>query len=215
MERFHRQLKDALRVPVRQPGLAVTSPMGPIRAASRSKEDSAISSAEMVYGEPLTLPGDFVDLSTPPPDSFMQQLRERMSRFQPPPTRPVPVQQASHQEAALHKAEFVYIRRGAAASSISPLYSGPYRVISSHFTWTLEARTRSCQQIAETTSPRPLPSTASGASLVRQTSGLFRWRNWRPGTSSRGSRLRRPPLGGVVWRESRKKSSSQFVISTR
>ena len=87
------------------------------------KEDSAISSAEMVYGEPLTLPGDFVDSSAPP-------LWERMSQFQPPPTRPVPVQQASHQEAALHKAEFVYIRRGAAASSISPIYSGPYRVFS-------------------------------------------------------------------------------------
>jgi hypothetical protein len=84
----------------------------------------------MVYGEPLTLPGDFVDSSTPPPVNCMQQLRDKMSRFQPPPTRPVPVQQVSHQEAALHKAQFVYIRRGAAASSISPLYSGPYRVIS-------------------------------------------------------------------------------------
>jgi hypothetical protein len=85
------------------------------------KEDSAISSAEMVYSEPLTFIGDFVDSSTLAPDSFMQQLRDKMFRFQPPPRRPVSDRQASQQEAALHKADFVYIKRGAAASSISPL----------------------------------------------------------------------------------------------
>jgi hypothetical protein len=53
-----------------------------------------------------------------------------MTRFQPPPTRPVEAKPVSHQEAALHRADFVYIRRGAAASSLSPLYLGPYRVIS-------------------------------------------------------------------------------------
>jgi hypothetical protein len=84
------------------------------------KEDSAISSAEMVYGEPLTLPGDFVDSSAPPLVSFG---RGCLSSSLHPRGR-------SHQEAALHKAEFVYIRRGAAASSISPIYSGPYRVFS-------------------------------------------------------------------------------------
>jgi hypothetical protein len=86
--------------------------------------------AEMVYGEALTLPGQFVEASTPPGDSFLQLLRERMTRFQPPPTRPVEVKPASQQEAALHKADFVYVKRGAVASSLSPLYSGPYRVIS-------------------------------------------------------------------------------------
>jgi len=84
----------------------------------------------MVYGEALTLPGDFLEASTPPGDNFLQLLRERMSRFQPVPTRPVEVRPVSQHEAALHRADFVYIRRGAAASSLSPLYSGPYRVIS-------------------------------------------------------------------------------------
>jgi hypothetical protein len=53
-----------------------------------------------------------------------------MSQFQPQATRPVEVKLVSQQEAALHRADFVYIRRGTAASSLSPLYSGPYRVIS-------------------------------------------------------------------------------------
>jgi hypothetical protein len=62
--------------------------------------------------------------------SFICFEDERMSQFQLPPTRPVEVKPASQQEAALHKADFVYVRRGAVASSLSPLYSGLYRVIS-------------------------------------------------------------------------------------
>ncbi len=99
-----------------------------LRAAP--KEDCGISSAEMVYGEALTLPWDFLEASTPPGDSFLQQLRERMNRFQLLPTRPVEAKPVSQQQAALHTADFVYIRRGAEASSLSPLNSGPYRVIS-------------------------------------------------------------------------------------
>jgi hypothetical protein len=64
----------------------------------------------MVYGKALTLPGEFLEASTPPGDNFLQLLRERMSRFQPPPTRPVEVKPASQQEAALHKADFVYVK---------------------------------------------------------------------------------------------------------
>jgi hypothetical protein len=79
------------------------------------KEDCGISSAEMVYGEALTLPGDFLEASSPPGDNFLQLLRERMSQLKPPPTRPVEVKPASQQEAALHRADFVYIRRGAVA----------------------------------------------------------------------------------------------------
>jgi hypothetical protein len=130
VERFHRQLKDALRSRLDNQDWPSHLPWVLLGLRAAPKEDSAISSAEMVYGEPLTLPGDFVDSSALPPVNFIQQLREKMSQFQPPPTRPIPIQQVSHQEAALHKAEFVYIKSGAAASSISPLYSGPYRVIS-------------------------------------------------------------------------------------
>jgi hypothetical protein len=108
-----------------QPGLAISPPMGHARAQSSPK--GGLRHLICRYG---SLPGDFLEASTPPADSFLQQLRERMTRFQPPPTRPVEVKPVSHQEAALHKADFVYIRRGAAASSLSPLYSGPYRGIS-------------------------------------------------------------------------------------
>jgi hypothetical protein len=130
VERFHRQLKDALRARLDSQDWPSHLPWVMLGLRAAPKEDCGISSAEMVYGEALTLPGDFLEASTPPADSFLQQLRERMTRFQPLPTRPVEVKRVSHQEAAHRKADFVYIRRGAAASSLSPLYSGPYQVIS-------------------------------------------------------------------------------------
>ncbi len=130
VERFHRQLKDALRARLDNHDWTSHLPWVMLGLRAAPKEDCGITSVEMVYGEALTLPGDFLEASTPPADGFLQQLRERMTRFQPPPTRPVEAKPFSHQEATLHRADFVYIRRGAAASSLSPLYSGPYSVIS-------------------------------------------------------------------------------------
>jgi hypothetical protein len=130
VERFHRQLKYALRSRMDSQDWPLHLPWVLLGLRAALKDASAISSAEMVYSEPLTLPGDFVDSSTLPPDSFMQQLRDKMFRFQPPPMRQVPDRQASQEEATLHKADPVYIKWGAVASSISPLYSDPYQVIS-------------------------------------------------------------------------------------
>ncbi len=130
VERLHRQLKEALRARLDNQDWPSHLPWVMLGLRTAPKEDCGLSSAEMVYGEALTLPGEFLEASTPPGDSFLQLLRERMTRFQPPPTRPVEVKPASMQEAALRKADFVYVKRGAVASSLSPLYSGPYRVIS-------------------------------------------------------------------------------------
>jgi hypothetical protein len=130
VERFHRQLKDAFRSRMDNQDWPSHLQWFLLGLRATLKEDSAISSAEMVYSKPLTLPGDFVDSSSLPQDSFMQQLRDKMFRFQPPPMRPVPDRQASQEEATLHKADPVYIKWGAVASSISPLYSDPYQVIS-------------------------------------------------------------------------------------
>jgi transposase InsO family protein len=99
VERFHRQLKDALRARLDNHDWTSHLPWVMLGLRGATKEDCGISSAEMVYGEALTLPGDFLEASTPPADGFLQQLRERMTRFQPPPTRPVEAKPVSHQEA--------------------------------------------------------------------------------------------------------------------
>jgi transposase InsO family protein len=59
IERFHHRLKNALRA-----RLAVWV-MLRLRAAPR--EDSGISAAELVYGAPLALPGQFLAIAEPRP----------------------------------------------------------------------------------------------------------------------------------------------------
>jgi hypothetical protein len=44
----------------------------------------------MVYGEPLTLPGEILDGSDRLPTGFLQWLRQQMSDFVPPASRPHP-----------------------------------------------------------------------------------------------------------------------------
>jgi hypothetical protein len=173
VERFHRQLNDALRARLDNQDWPSHLPWVMLGLRVAPKEDCGLSSAEMVYGEALTLPGDFLEASTPPGDNFLQLLRERMSQFQPPPTRPVEIKPASQQEAALHKADFVLGRQAEA-------------------------------------SPRPGSGAAGLASQERQTSGLPQWWGRRPRTTSRVSGDRRSLIGGVVWRELRKKSSKHI-----
>ncbi len=97
-----------------------------LRAAP--KKDCGLSSAEMVFGEPLVLPGQFLNTS-PPAAGFLEQLRQNMGRFVPPAVRPVPAAEPSKMEADLQKASSVYIKRGAPPAGLSPLYQGPYKVL--------------------------------------------------------------------------------------
>ncbi len=82
----------------------------------------------MVYGEPLILPGQFLNTPPPSPD-FLEQLRHSMVRLMPPAVRPVMKAEPSKMEADLQRASFMYIRRGAPSSSLSPLYQGPFKVL--------------------------------------------------------------------------------------
>ncbi len=47
----------------------------------------------------------------------------------PPAVRPVPAAEPSKMETDLQQTSFVYIRRGAPPSGLSPLYQGPYKVL--------------------------------------------------------------------------------------
>jgi hypothetical protein len=60
--------------------------------------------------EPLILPGQFFNTSSPSPD-FLEQLRQSMVQFTPPAVRPVTEAEPSKMEADLQRASFVYIRR--------------------------------------------------------------------------------------------------------
>ena len=128
VERTHRQLKDALRSRLAGSEWPSHLPWVLLGLRAAPKEDSAISSAELVFGAPLSLPGELLSSTEPPVSSFVARLQ--LAR-PPPATRPLTYAQAAASvPPALFAARFVYIRQGGVVPPLSLLYQGPYRVIS-------------------------------------------------------------------------------------
>ncbi|XP_076299334.1 uncharacterized protein LOC143218180 [Lasioglossum baleicum] len=143
VERLHRQLKAAIRCHenIRWTEVFPTILMG-IRSAW--KEDLKTTSAELVYGETLRLPGSFL---TPPPTStdtsfFANNLREHFKDIGP--TAPMP-----HRAPRifvykdLDKVDHVLLRNDTARKILQNPYDGPYRVISRNVrTYVLDVKGR-------------------------------------------------------------------------
>lgn len=79
IERFHRSLKAAIRSHshVNWVKILPTVLLG-LRASL--KEDIKASAAELVYGTPLRLPGEFFTDQSPDPQIFVEHLRQHMRR---------------------------------------------------------------------------------------------------------------------------------------
>ena len=60
VERFHRHLKSALRTRLTGPRWIYELPWVLLGIRTSPKEDIGCSSAELVYGAPLTIPGQFL-----------------------------------------------------------------------------------------------------------------------------------------------------------
>lgn len=125
VERTHRQLKDALRSRLAGDKWPEHLPWVLMGLRSAPKEDTAVSSAELVFGLPLTLPVQLLNTPEPPLEDIVDQLR----RTQPPPTRSLTYAEVSSGLQRLQQAQFVYVRRGGTTPSLAPLYHGPYQVI--------------------------------------------------------------------------------------
>jgi Integrase core domain len=131
VERFHHQLKQSLKA--RQCGMAWAEHVPWVLLGLRAapKEDTGVSAAEAVYGEPVVVPSQF------------QGGREEVllpSPLQPPAVPPpvaadVEAGPRTYAEVAatpyrqLQAAKFVYVRRGNAGGLLAPSYSGPFRVL--------------------------------------------------------------------------------------
>ena len=125
-------MKSALRARLSGPNWVDELPWVLLGIRTAPKEDLGCSSAELVYGSPLTVPGEFVANSGPQLDynSQLQQLRDHVGTLAPVPTSqhgaaPVSV------PADLQQAKFVFIRRDARHNSLQHPYHGPFRVIES------------------------------------------------------------------------------------
>lgn len=131
IERFHRTLKAALRAhsTIRWTEILPTILLG-LRCTVR--DDSNSSVAEMVYGTPIRLPGDFfIEQSTKPdPDlpSFVNQLRHSMNQLK-------PVKQFHRNRCTpfihrdLQQSSHVFVRVDRVKSSLEKPYDGPYPVV--------------------------------------------------------------------------------------
>ncbi len=129
VERTHRQLKDALRARLAATDWPNHLPWVLLGLRAAPKEESGVSSAELVQGSPLVLPGQLLDTAEPPADSFVRQLREA-PESQPRPPSYAQAASMANIPAALRTAQFVYVRRGQAAPPLTPIYQGPYPVVS-------------------------------------------------------------------------------------
>jgi hypothetical protein len=126
VERTHPQLKDVLRARLAGPRWPEHLPWVFFGLRAAPKEDNGLSSAELVFDMPLTLPGQLLAVpETPVEEKVVEELRA---------VQPLPTRQLSYAEAAsglqqLQEAEFVYVRRVGVVPPLSPLYQGPYRVL--------------------------------------------------------------------------------------
>ncbi|XP_025262641.1 uncharacterized protein LOC112637365 [Camponotus floridanus] len=100
-----------------------------IRAAF--KEDLHAPPAELVYGEAIRLPGEFLQElqdTTENSNDFILRLKQTMKKL-----RPQPVKKhgtpAIFEYKDLEKASHVFLRHDAPTRALQPTYSGPYEVL--------------------------------------------------------------------------------------
>lgn len=96
------------------------------------KDDLKCSAAEMVYGEPLRIPGEFfqtTNSNTLQPAEFVSQLREYISKV-----KPVPASSHCTKSIFVHRdlktCTHIYLRKDALRGALQPPYTGPHRVLS-------------------------------------------------------------------------------------
>ena len=135
VERFHRVLKDSLRAQ------QITSwvdalPLTMLSLRSAPREALGASSAEFVFGQPLTLPGDFrspaegASSASKPSVTFLSDLRDTLAAKPPPPPQHHSTPPATPALLdRLQRCEWVFLRDDTIKGCLKPKTTGPYRVL--------------------------------------------------------------------------------------
>ena len=133
VERFHRTLKAALKARLETPGWIDELPWVLLGLRTAPKEDIGVSSAELVYGEPLSVPGEFIPTGTTPWSSsdFLKNSRspENIIHSHAPTTQHC--KPHSTVPRSLENTKYVFIRTDAHRGPLQRPYTGPYKVIRS------------------------------------------------------------------------------------
>ncbi|KAJ8389517.1 hypothetical protein AAFF_G00119070 [Aldrovandia affinis] len=129
-ERFHRSMKAALRASLKDSNWLDKLPWVMLGLRTAPKEDLQSSSAELVYGQPLRVPGEFMPNTTDPWSAAAQRasLLDSARVFAPVPTTQHGVP-TSKVPPGLRSAGYVFICHDAHRGPLQPPYDGPFRVL--------------------------------------------------------------------------------------
>lgn len=133
VERLHRQLKAAIKCHYKCATANWTEVLPLVLLGIRSawKDDVKASAAEMVYGEPLRLPGEFFNPTSPGMvdfTDFAARLRLHIAKLSPEPGNRHG-QKAFYIPRNLGKANYVFLRQDGVRRPLDPPYSGPHKVL--------------------------------------------------------------------------------------
>ena len=129
VERWHRSMKAALKAHLRNDWIN-TLPAVLLGLRSYIIPELDVSTAEIVFGTGLRLPGDFFDSTPIPSDipSFVAKLRERIQAL-----KPVEIRHHSKPKIFVHKdlrqTSHVFLRHDAVRKPLQPPYDGPFKVL--------------------------------------------------------------------------------------
>jgi cleavage and polyadenylation specificity factor subunit 1 len=132
VERFHRQLKAALKAHPGTDRWTDTLPLALLGIRTSLKEDIGCTAAELVYGTSLRLPGGFfmpqVESDNTDLNTYVTRLKSMMQTVRAAPPRHPPSLR-THVHDDLSTASYVFVRHDAVRKPLQQPYDGPYKVL--------------------------------------------------------------------------------------
>ena len=131
VERFHRQLKSALKCLPDTTHWTKALPLVLLGIRTTIKQDLKCTPAELVYGTTLRLPGEFFTTNTTnisDPSTYVTHLKTFMQQIQPVSTRHHQ-HRRTYVNTDLSACPFVFVRYDGVKRSLQAPYDGPFRVV--------------------------------------------------------------------------------------
>jgi hypothetical protein len=126
VERFHRRLKAALIARCSSPDWVAHLPWVLLSLRVTPHEKSALSPAEAVFGSALILPSQFSSTPEDAQSAFLTNLSHCLSGSL---QTSVKSSVSPSIPSALAEAEFVFVKSPPSHPSLSPPYSGPFKIV--------------------------------------------------------------------------------------
>nr|VZI47389.1 unnamed protein product [Spirometra erinaceieuropaei] len=131
VERFHRQLKTVLRAAEDPENWSDNVPVALLGIRAALKSDLDCSTAEMVFGPTLRLPGEMVTPTSrdaeETPENFVHRLRQFMRSLSP--VSPRAPSTEPYVEKGLANCTHVFVRCDRVRKPLESPYEGPFRVL--------------------------------------------------------------------------------------